>query len=91
MTQCAVEKTVNMTCTELVQFRNIITKIRLNEFQCYLPPSIRKIIKDPSKKRESEDASTSNPKTTPKRPKQEATMICNEDMVSEWKLRDNEK
>ena len=90
LTQCAVEQAVNTTCLELVGFSNIITKIRLNEFQCYLPPSIKKIIKeDPSKKREADDSN--NTKAAPKRNKQEATMIRNEDIVQEWKLRENEK
>ena len=87
LTQCGVENTVNKTCLELVHFSNIITKIRLNKFQCHLPPSIKRAIKDPSKKRDSEDPNT-NTKTTSKWNKQEATMIRNNDIVQDWKLRD---
>ena len=44
----------------------------------------------PIKKRDSEDSSA-NTKAASKRNKQEATMIWNEDIVQEWKLRESKK
>ena len=44
---------MNETTLELVNFSEIIIKIQLNDFNCYLPTNICKIIKDeasPSKR-----------------------------------------
>ena len=43
LTQCSQQDSVMDTSLELVEFSNIITKLQLNKFSCFLPPNIKKI------------------------------------------------
>ena len=90
LTQCGIEDNVSATSLDLVEFKSIMAKVRLNDFQCYLPPSIKKIIKDPTKKRDS-DNSNQPTKNNAKRNKHEANIVRNDDSNKEWKLQENEK
>jgi len=90
--QCGQCQTIDETSLELVYFINIISKIQLNKFSCFLPPNIRRIIKDETKKRDSPDAKLPNTEANKngKKMKQENIMVMNEDINPEWKLKDNE-
>ena len=91
LTQCSQNETVVETSLELVNLSNIITKLQLNEFVCYLPPNIKEILKDDSKKRESSDGKSYSSGTAKngKKVKQENVMIRNEATNQEWNLKNN--
>ena len=55
LTQCGQYNTVEETSLELICLSNIIIKIQLNEFTCFLPPNIKKIVKESARKRDSPD------------------------------------
>ncbi len=91
--QCSQSDNVEETSMELVQFSSLIVKLQLNEFSCFLPPNIKKIIKDESKKRDSPDVKSSTSglhNKNGKKAKQENVMIRNENIDQEWKLKESE-
>ena len=90
--QCSQSDNVEETSMELVQFSNLIVKLQLNEFSCFLPVNIKKIIKDKSKKRDSPEVKGPNSESNKngKKAKQENVMVRNENVDQDWKLKDSE-
>lgn len=93
LTQCSQRDSVDETSIELVQFTQIILKIQLNEFSCFLPPNIKKIVKDTNKKRDSTDSNISGGSSltsSSKKTKQESVMVRNENVEEAWRLKRSE-
>ena len=89
LSQCCQEEFVRATTLELVSFSDLIIKLQLNEFICHLPVNIRRIAKDESssKKRETNQE---NLKTTKKQKQEIVSMIRNENVKEDWKLKEDE-
>ena len=89
LTQCGQCRTVAETSIKLIRLSNIVTKIQLNEFTCFLPLNIKKIVKESEKKRESPDGKISSNGSScvdGKKQKQNRTIVRNENVKTEWKL-----
>ena len=86
--QCCRENSVADTSLELVSFKDITMKLQLNDFACFLPPNIRKIIKDTVPKKR--DTDTTEIERNGKQNKTTLNMVKNEEIENIWKLRDND-
>ena len=87
--QCCQEESVRETTLGLVRFSDLIIKLQLNEFICHLPVNIRMIAKDNSspKKRET---TQENQKATKKQKQEILSMVRNENIKEEWRLKGDE-
>ena len=87
--QCCQEESVRETTLELVRFSDLIIKLQLNEFICHLPVNIRRIAKDESspKKRKTNQE---NQKTTKNQKQEIVSMVRNENVKEEWRLKEDE-
>ena len=88
--QCCREQMVQETTLELVNFSDIIIKLQLHNFNCFLPFNIKKVIKEGSllKKR---DTDSDNQKSNKKAKQDNATMVKNKNMNKDWRFKDSEK
>ena len=89
LSQCCREQSVSETSLGLVNFTNIIEKLQMNDFNCYLPINLRQIIKEetsPTKR-----STTQENNKNKKRTKQDnVSTIKNENIKEEWRLKDGE-
>ena len=89
LSQCCRESSVQETTLDLVSFASIILKIQLNDFNCFLPMNIRRIAKEETSQKKRDN--TQEGLKTKKKSKQEiVSMVRNENINEEWKLKENE-
>ena len=83
--QCCRELSVKETTLELVSFADIIVKLQLNNFNCFLPMNIQRIIKDETSQKKRE-ASQEGLKTK----KENEVRECKhgEEWANKWRMED---
>ena len=80
--QCSLSNSVTDTDISLVEFSSLISDVQLNRFQYILPPSVTKIVSSESRNQSLDKNS--------KRQKPPPSMIKNQNMNEDWKLRNTE-
>ena len=87
LVECGRALSVDQTSLELVDFMTIMSDLKLNRYYCDLPENIKLIVKG---RDDSNEPSHQDKKRKPNDGASMATIVTNQELNKDWKLRDDE-